>query len=333
MPPKPTARRGIHDEKTATLPSPVQQNGSNSSDFEEDLSLPLKSNTERQSRSKSVEPQKSQTVAAEENTDDSPNETDDESSQIIEPNVKVNESIKESSTETDRLKQSCISNVAYPAIVIAVLAVAIGWYYYNQLTKIQPRPSCDDFHQLHGKYPTVESMLWPTLNIGVDRAINREPGEPSTFIFLYNSSTVAHSFLNDVTRIAINCFNSDDAIWRTSKDYNANEIAQNYNIVLDRYRKKLTSQGVMVVRDLDQVPPKAAKIFFTICDSHTPLVRRAIVFFTIDVSRQPRHVLHANRSATSIAEGILKDLWRSELHPNELDPLVVRLTESVFRID
>lgn len=193
------------------------------------------------------------------------------------------------------------------------------------------RPSCEHFLELQSKYPNTDDMLWPTLIVSVDRAINDNPGEPGTFIFLYNSSSVGQSLLDDVTRIAIECFGSGGAIiWPTSNDFATAEIAQDYGTALDLYRKKLETQKVLVVQELDRVPPTAAKIFFTICDSFEPLVHRAIIFFTIDVSGQPRQ---ANQSATAVAEGILKGLWRGELHPNVLDPLLVRLTENVFRID
>lgn len=223
-------------------------------------------------------------------------------------------------------------------LALAVLVVAIGAFYASKI-RAQPKesalkeskPGCENFLQLHSKYPNTDDMLWSTLIIGVDRALNRDPGEPSTFIFLYNSSSVGQSLLDDVTRITIDCFGSRGAIWRTSSDFNSAEIAQDYGIVLDRHREELKSRGVLVVRDLDRVPPTAAKIFFTICDSYEPLVRKAIIFFTIDISRQ--QAIEQDRSATAIAERILKDLWRQELKPNMLDPLVVRLTENVFRID
>lgn len=227
----------------------------------------------------------------------------------------------------------------YSAVALAILVVAFGACYAlkfrleaKESSLKRPGSSCKDFLQLHSKYPKTDDTLWYTLIVGVDRAINQDPGEPATFIFLYNSSNVSQNILDDVTRIAIGCFGSRGAIWRSSNDFKSAEIANDYENVLDRHREELKSQGILVVRDLDLVPPTAAKIFFTICDVYEPLVHKAIIFFTIDISRQPQQVIEQDRSATSMAEGILKDLWRGELQPNMLDPLVVRLTENVFRI-
>lgn len=310
--------------------SPVEENSSDENSSEV-----------RRFRSKSVDPVKLQQTSTEkQNTSDIPNESVDESQ--ITDDANDDENSPPQATKPDipePRKRFSVINLSCPniaiAIVIFVIAVILGWPYYSEPKKVHrsTSPSCEHFSELQKKYPTMDYMLWPTLIVGVDRAINRSPGEPATFIFLYNSSAVADLLLDDITRIAINCFGTGGAIWQTSNDFKADEIAQNNGLVLSRYREKLESKGILVVRDLDRVPPTAAKIFFTICDSNEPLVHRAIIFFTIDISRQPERVVRSERSSTSIAEGILKDLWRDDLRPNALDPLVVRLTENVFRID
>ncbi|XP_062709398.1 uncharacterized protein LOC109406026 isoform X5 [Aedes albopictus] len=226
----------------------------------------------------------------------------------------------------------------YFGIPLVIVIVAIGAYYaigawYGSNSLKQTGSSCENFLQLRSKYPKMDDGLWSTLIVGVNLSLNQDPGEPATFIFLYNSSSVGEMLLDDVTRIAIDCFGSKGAIWRTSNDFKSTEIAEDYGNVLDRHREELKSKKILVVRDLDQVPPTAAKIFFTICDTYEPLVHKAMIFFTIDISRQPEQVVEQDRSATSIAEDILKGLWRKELQPNTLNPLVVRLTENVFRID
>lgn len=277
-------------------------------------------------------------------------ETDDYSdSERVEDDYK-NQQIDRHSVEPDKARQEAAQylpvppNVQQPKlpklsvqiafiILLAVLTGVIAGCVIRSILEIrkstEARQSCQSFLQLNSKYPNTDDMLWTTLIVGVERAVNN-PGEPATFIFLYNSSTVGQSLLNDVIRITIECFGNGDAIWRTSSDFKSAEIARNYEAVLERHRAELRSQGILVVRDLDQVPPIAAQIFFTICDPYEPLVRKAAIFFTIDISQRSNQ---SQRSPTSIAESILKELWRDELHANVLDPLLVRLTENVFRIE
>lgn len=231
----------------------------------------------------------------------------------------------------EEIKQSpkhTVSIVLAIAFLVAIIAIAMTRFVPRDETTVR-RQSCKNFLQLHSKYPETDDMLWASLIVSVERAVN-DPGEPATFIFLYDSSSIGQSLLKDVIHITMECFGNRDAIWRTSNDFKSAETTLDYGVVLDRHREELKSQGVLVVRDLDQVPPNAAKVFFTICDSYEPLVRKAAIFFTIDISQRTNQ---SQLSPTSIAEGILKDLWRKELHPNVLDPLVVRLTENVFKID
>ncbi|XP_065086760.1 uncharacterized protein TORIP [Ochlerotatus camptorhynchus] len=233
--------------------------------------------------------------------------------------------------ETKQPPKYAISKSWVLAMVFAVLVIIIAIWIVRVVPSKETtvRQSCKNFIQLQSKYPNTDNTLWAGLIVGVERAVN-DPGEPATFIFLYNFSSVGQSLLKDVIHITTECFGNEDAIWRTSNDFKSAAITQDYGVVLERHREELKSQGVLVVRDLDQVPPNAAQIFFTICDSYEPLVRKAAIFFTIDISQQ---LNQSQRSPTSIAEGILKDLWRTELHSNVLDPLVVRLTENVFKID
>lgn len=336
----PQKRRGVHDlqKQDNATPSPEVPPNSTSSDCDGKNTRQL---TDNENRPQRAPKDNSQTGLVEE-FNESAQLTDDEgpverarceSKEPEEPEVEIPEFQSNLETHPEPHGQLKVNanfrNIAVAAVVVVFIGVFLGMWFLNT----ESNPFLENILELHSKYPNTDDMLWPTLIVGVNRSVYRNPGEPATFIFLYNSSNVVQSLLDDVTRITTDCFRTGGAIWRTSKDFQSAEITQDYGIVLERYRKELISKGVLVVRDLDRVPPTAANIFFTICDSYEPLVHKAVIFFTIDISRQPKHVVHPERSATSIAEEILKDSWREELKPNTLDPLVVRLTENVFRID
>lgn len=174
-------------------------------------------------------------------------------------------------------------------------------------------------------------MLWTTLNVSVNRAVYRKPGEPSTFIFLYDSSSVQRALVEDVIEITSRCFAGTRPIRLTNADFETPEIAADYGAFLQQYKRPLEERGIMVVQNLDQVPAEAARALFTICDSYGPLVERAVIFFTIDIT-QRKQVSESDQSPTEIAENLLRDQWRNGLKGDTLVPLLVRLTENVFKI-
>lgn len=197
-------------------------------------------------------------------------------------------------------------------------------------SKSSPVQHCNQFVTvLRPKYPTIDPIMWTTLNVSVNRALYRKPSEPSTFVFLYDSTTVQKSLIEDVIDITSRCFDGTQPIRLTSADFETPEIAADYGAFLQQYKQPLEERGIMVVQNLDQVPAKAARALFTICDSYGPLVERAVIFFTIDISRRTQDL---DQSPTALAEKLLQDQWRSGLRGDTLDPLLVRLTENVFKI-
>ncbi|XP_055630154.1 uncharacterized protein LOC129770968 isoform X2 [Toxorhynchites rutilus septentrionalis] len=225
--------------------------------------------------------------------------------------------------------------------MVAMVLITIAIFFSRILTMPSERPHqqtlpkqkhCDNFLKLGSKYPVADLMVWKTLNISVNRAFYRDPGESTTFIFLHNSSAIEDSFLEDIIRVTSECNGGRQPIRLNSADFINTGIAQNHTAFLEQHKKLLEENGILVVQNLDQIPPRDAKVFFTICDSYEPLVQETIIFFTLDVSHQPEYATNSQRSATEIAEKILKKMWQNELNENMLIPLLTRLTDNVFKI-
>ncbi|EDS25907.1 conserved hypothetical protein [Culex quinquefasciatus] len=255
------------------------------------------------------------------------------SSSYTEPTTPQKESPKKQSkgaTPGPEAESSNTSLLAIAGVVIVVVAAVAIAKLLPSKPQVQPQ-HCDQFvTQLRPKYPTIDPMLWTTLNVSVNRALYRKPGEPSTFVFLYDSATVRQSLVEDIIGITSKCFDNTRPIRLTSADFETPDIAADYSAFLHRYKPQLEERGIMVVQDLDQVPAKAARALFTICDSYGPLVERAVIFFTIDISRRAEE--DPDQSPTAIAEKLLQDQWRNGLKVDTLVPLLVRLTENVFKI-
>lgn len=224
------------------------------------------------------------------------------------------------------------------AVACAVIIVLLAFVAYRSSNRSSASPSqiaiqhCDKFFTLRPKYPTVDPIIWNTLNVSVNRAVFRNPGEPATFIFLYNSDAKQNSLLEEIIDITSTCFGGRQPIRLQSSSFETAEIAKDYHAFINAYQAQLEARGILVVRDLDRVPPSAAQAFFTICDSYEPLVNKAVIFFTMDISKRLVLATDDDQTPTAIAEQVLKSLWRKELSDYMLNPLVVRLTENVFKI-
>ncbi|XP_058833716.1 uncharacterized protein LOC131691388 [Topomyia yanbarensis] len=252
----------------------------------------------------------------------------------------VNETSKKNHQKPleDPPKPSNESRSAPTRFYISIGIVVSAIFYMAIFKPLSNTPAkavqqCIPLLKLSSKYPTIDHVSWNILNVSVNRAIYQNPGEPATFIFLYNSSVNGEALLGDVTRVTAECFGDRKPIQLESNYFKSTEIAGNPKLFFSQYRTQLEAQGILVVRNLDQIPGNTAQIFFTICDSVESLIKKAVIFFTIDISHRPNHVIGSTQSPTQIAEDILKNLWKRDLNANDLNPLLVRLTENVLQIN
>lgn len=291
-------------------------------------------NEEYSRRSPSVEPQSNEEHSPSlDQSTSRRNSSYTESNSTLQQEASLEKQPKAAAVPESKAQTGISRSLVVAGVVICFIAVGtaflVSWLLKSPPVKFQ---HCDQFvTELRPKYPTIDPILWTTLNVSVNRALYREPGEPSTFIFLYDSSSVQETLVEDVIVITSRCFKETRPIRLTNADFETPEIAADYGAFLQQYKPLLEERGIMVVQNLDQVPAKAARALFTICDSYGPLVERAVIFFTIDIS-QRRAVSGSDQSPTEIAESLLRDQWRNGLKGDTLIPLLVRLTENVFKI-
>lgn len=53
---------------------------------------------------------------------------------------------------------------------------------------------------------------------------------------------------------------------------------------MNEYREGLDKTGVMLVKDLHNVPSDLAMAFHYYCDEYNPLVKKSAIFFTLNLS-------------------------------------------------
>uniref|UniRef100_A0A182WHY4 Uncharacterized protein n=1 Tax=Anopheles minimus TaxID=112268 RepID=A0A182WHY4_9DIPT len=203
------------------------------------------------------------------------------------------------------------------------------------VTKAKTFTTCEDLFKLEERYTTVDEKLWDILNVSVRRATaNDETREPGTVLFLhYGPTVIMDNLINSVSNITASCFGALDPITLDGKYFKRSDLQEDYGMFLTQQKEALLQRGVMVVRNIEDVPASVAQAFHTICDTEEPLVDRAIIYLTLDMFKAAA-VTRPSReqSASEEAEKMLHKLWKDSLGPAVLAPLITRLTENVYRI-
>uniref|UniRef100_A0A182FCK0 Uncharacterized protein n=2 Tax=Anopheles albimanus TaxID=7167 RepID=A0A182FCK0_ANOAL len=225
-------------------------------------------------------------------------------------------------------------------IVVAVLLIIVAGLFSGGAAKkkaaeTRTGPSCIHFDILESSYHTIDSTLWDSLDCSVRQAtLTTARPKPGTFLFMHDGApAVVSRFLENVTKITSDCFGGTAPIVLGSERFKQPDIASDFGVFVAEYAQALRERSVMVVRNLEDIPPKAAQAFHSICDPEEPLVSRALIYLTMDISTAPKALMESSGSSeTAKAEKLLKQMWQDSLRPEVLDPLITRLTENVYRI-
>ncbi|XP_058121629.1 uncharacterized protein LOC131294187 [Anopheles ziemanni] len=234
------------------------------------------------------------------------------------------------------------NEVEFPVacILIAILLIGCGYVVHYKVQKYFTKPpviheKCEEFYNLEKSYTNVKNTLWDALNVSFSRANNqKERREPGTFLFLHDGSIeMVDRFIETISKITAHCFGGTKPILLDRKYFQRADIQRDFGEFIPLQKAALQEQGIMVVRNLENIPPMAVQAFHSICDPEEPLVDRAVIYFTMDTSKVGGQMTHdSGRSATAEAEMLLYQMWKNVLKPEVLGPLVTRLTENVYRI-
>lgn len=62
----------------------------------------------------------------------------------------------------------------------------------------------------------------------------------------------------------------------------SNLIIQTAKEFMNQYQDEVYESGVMLVKDIENVPSQLAMAFHYYCDEYNPLVKRSAIFFTLN---------------------------------------------------
>lgn len=212
----------------------------------------------------------------------------------------------------------------YGLIAIAVL-VAIVVALYSPSPKVKYH--CPEFKDLPAKFSTQDITLFKSLKIGIEGVLNNDPTRPSVFLLAYHDIDTAHRLMKEIVLATAHCMNASDPIKLDGKRFVTKEMENDYGVIIDRYQKQLEHNGIMFVEDVNRMPAKAAQVFHTICDTVTPLVERAVIFFTVKL--EPNDVNLSVKNVMELVEEELTTNWE-DIDLDTLKALIARVTDQVF---
>ncbi|XP_044271949.1 uncharacterized protein LOC123015929 isoform X2 [Tribolium madens] len=183
------------------------------------------------------------------------------------------------------------------------------------------------FHLIQENFPTQKDDLWLSFETGVDDVITRN--RPSTFVFLYQEEAedTLMKLLQDLTKYAVcnirDC--SKKPIILSDTELNSPQVIRNYGSLIEKYRDKLSENGVMIIRNLENVRGVSAQAFHTFCDEFTPLVEKSVFIFTMKVKELP------GPNSMKFVEEYFRKKW-TDIKIDTFNALITRITSMVVEV-
>lgn len=246
----------------------------------------------------------------------------------------LNRSTQSKHEISSTLGRTSQSNTACYTFAVIVASIIIGFFVYTDGTLIIASPKtdikCPQFKELTKEFPHQDKLLWRSLQKGIENVLNRNPSQPSVFLIAYNDMATSKNVMDKILNATVSCMKSQEPIKIDGGSFATEEMVKDYGVIIGNYRERLQKEGIMFVEDVNRTPARAAQAFHAICDTETPLVERAVIFFTVrldeyDANMEPNRV-------HSLIENKLERNWGKDTAINEdiLKALIVRMTDQMF---
>lgn len=223
---------------------------------------------------------------------------------------------------TYRKKISCLHIIIFTALVFIFLAL-----YMRDNT---PRCTQCSFEELKKKYTKEKDYLWNHLQSANDDILCGKSDKPAVFLFVNQNKEKAKSLINDIANTSSGCLGKYFSLQGSSPiiehiDFSSEEALKDYGYVIDQYKKTVKEGNVILIANVNEIPGEVAKALHTICDTVTFMVKKVIILLSLTVEQ-----IGSNERVIDVAENALKKLWQDKMEPNELEPLITRVTDQVL---
>lgn len=189
---------------------------------------------------------------------------------------------------------------------------------------------CSEFKELTKRFTHQDIHLWKSLKIGIENVLNGNPAKPSVFLLAYNDIETTRNVMATILNATAHCMKTSNPIQLDGETFATEAMIKDYGEIIAKYRGQLEHEGILYVSDVNKTPAGAAQVFHTICDTITPLVERAVIFFTVYVEQNDQDMSH--QRLMQLVEDQLESNWHKDnkINDNALKALIGRVTDQVF---
>jgi len=322
-------RRCIRDHNS--IQSPIETSG----EFWQD-NLPTRSMKASPTKSPSRSPRGSPYYVPERSlpgniSEGAVDETESSQNDSDEPRDKYSHDRRRLARQREEVEGSCFRVIVFISLGVAVLAGLLTTLYYardDSLSDATPQDLFIIFKPIEQKFRNQNEDFWSSIRVSVQEVTVLD--QPRSIIFLYENRAKAtmEGILNSASSAALchfgSCWNEPVVIQGSS--LNSTEILNDYGRIISRYRSNLEKNGVMIVKNLEQVPGLAAQAFHSFCDDYNPVVKKALILFTMKVEKLPEGY------PMLFLEKVLMNLWKELGRDDKFYPLFTRISGTVLSV-
>lgn len=225
------------------------------------------------------------------------------------------------------------SNIyTYIIVGIIILMIVSGLYAFSASDLRKTPVQCLEFKELDKRFTHQDKLLWKSLKVGTEGVLNKDPTQPSVFLFAYNDQKSIDKVMLEIVNATASCMKSKNPIQLKSSALANEAMLRDHGEVIKAFKKQLEQEGIMYVADINKVPTEPAKAFHSICDTVTPLVSRLVIFFTMHLPNLNRNM--STKEILMLVEQELEKSWNRNgegaITENTLQALIARITDQVF---
>lgn len=243
--------------------------------------------------------------------------------------------------ESDKTKVKIVPEIKKPAkanngslhfqyghyLSISVSVVIISFFTYFWLKSDTPQVNNSVTIQfLKQKYGNQEKDFWISFEVLIQESLRLK--QPKCLILLHHESISDRMelMLGNMARYAVCQLRSCTSvpILLKGSDFSTNKSSDDYGKIIVKYEKKLKENGVMVVKNIENIFGKSALVFQSFCDEYQPVVETAVFLLTVNINKSPQN-------KAKYLETILKQKW-NYLSDDLFYPLLTRISNFIFTV-
>ncbi|XP_068628837.1 uncharacterized protein [Battus philenor] len=229
---------------------------------------------------------------------------------------------------------SCMKILLLP--LVAVLGVFSSFYFNIFDVSVQKSDIIydrtkffNDLTYLGQKYKVTDNSLLQ-IKSGINTIFQNQ--DAGSFIFAYNSHNSNYdpvffnNFMDELAQYAAR-FLRNDTIIQNHVIVDGSKLKMKvHSELIERYQADVTKTGVMLVKDIDEMPSNLAMAFHYYCDEYNPLIKKSAILFTLDMAK-----CSDPRTSHASIENCLARKW-STIPKDNIIPLLTRVVSIVVDV-